>query len=103
MHKFGTLRARTLNFFFRIQIGCRNALIAWTNYLESLPSRKSFEKELETKTNLPIGDGSCCGMSCPCLTKVTKACIDGLQSADSILFTTYLEGGNGGTETAGES
>jgi len=78
-----------------IRIGCRNAMIAWTTYLESLSSRKPFEEELETKTKALIGsDGSVCRNFCPWLKKVAKTCKDGLKIADSILFATYLEGGN---------
>jgi len=76
------------------QIVCRNAVIAWITYLESLSSRRAFEEELETKTKALTYNASSFGRSCQWLKKVTKSCKDGLKIADSILFTTYLEGGN---------
>ena len=69
-------------------------MIAWITYLESLSSRKTFEEELETKTKALSINASSCGKSCQWAKKVTKPCKDGLQKADSILFATYLEGGN---------
>jgi hypothetical protein len=75
-------------------IDCRNAMTTWTTYLESLSSRKSFEEELGTMTYAIVFIGCGGGGLHDWLNVIARKCKDSLRIADSISFTTYLEGGN---------